>query len=140
MDCTRRDLCLVLPGLLASTSYAAASDSLPSRAFRFEDLPVNTEGANGFRAILEGKTHSSFPIEVHESALAPGGMTHPPHRHLHEEMFLIREGALDVTIEGKTTRLGPGSAAFVASNDEHGIRNVGTTHAQYFVLALGNDK
>jgi quercetin dioxygenase-like cupin family protein len=36
--------------------------------------------------------------------------------------------------------LGPGSAAYVASNEVHGWRNVGTTRAQYFVLAIGAKK
>jgi mannose-6-phosphate isomerase-like protein (cupin superfamily) len=35
--------------------------------------------------------------------------------------------------------LGPGSVVFVASNEEHGIRNAGSTPAQYFVIALGKD-
>jgi mannose-6-phosphate isomerase-like protein (cupin superfamily) len=45
-----------------------------------------------------------------------------------------------VTIAGRSSRLGPGSVAFVASNEEHGIRNAGSAHAQYFVLALGKDR
>jgi len=53
-------------------------------------------------------------------------------------MFLLREGTVEVTINGKNYRLSsPGSAAFVASNDQHGIRNVGNTPAQYFVVAVG---
>jgi len=40
-------------------------------------------------------------------------------------------------VAGKSTRLGPGSAFFVASNEEHGIRNIGLTPAQYFVIELG---
>jgi mannose-6-phosphate isomerase-like protein (cupin superfamily) len=66
-------------------------------------------------------------------------MPHPPHHHPHEEMFLIREGTLEVTINGKSTQLGPGSVGFVGSNDEHGIRNIGTTPTEYFVVALGKD-
>jgi mannose-6-phosphate isomerase-like protein (cupin superfamily) len=54
-------------------------------------------------------------------------------------MFLIREGTLEVTIKGQTTRLGPGSVGFVGSNDEHGVRNTGTTPAEYFVVAFGKD-
>ena len=49
---------------------------------------------------------------------------------------MLREGTMEVTIEGKTTRLGPGSVVFVASNEEHGWKNVGTDRAKYFVLAL----
>jgi hypothetical protein len=29
--------------------------------------------------------------------------------------------------------------AYVASNEEHGIRNAGAAHAQYFVIALGGE-
>ncbi len=71
--------------------------------------------------------------------LAPGEAPHPPHHHVHEEMVLIQEGSLEVTITGRSAKLGPGSAAYVASNEEHGWRNVGTTRARYFVLALGQD-
>jgi mannose-6-phosphate isomerase-like protein (cupin superfamily) len=53
-------------------------------------------------------------------------------------MFLIIAGTVEMTISGKTTRLGPGSAAFVASNEEHGLRNAGSGPAQYFVVTLGS--
>jgi quercetin dioxygenase-like cupin family protein len=54
-------------------------------------------------------------------------------------MVLMVRGTLEVTIAGKATRLGPGSSAYVASNVEHGRRNVGGDRALYFVLALGAD-
>ncbi len=59
------------------------------------------------------------------------------HHHVHEEMIVIREGTLAVTISGKTSELGPGSVAFVASNEEHGWRNIGKSRARYMVMALG---
>jgi len=54
-------------------------------------------------------------------------------------MIMIREGTMEVTIAGKSAKLGPGSVAYVASNEEHGWKNVGTTRAQYFILAIGHD-
>jgi quercetin dioxygenase-like cupin family protein len=140
MTCSRRDLCLWLPALVASTGLAAEKAPLASKAYRFEDLPVRASGENRFRAILEGTTHEGWRLEAHETDLAPGGMPHPGHRHRQEEMFLIREGTVEVTIARRSTRLGPGGVAFIASNEEHGIRNAGSTHAQYFVLALGSDE
>ena len=50
---------------------------------------------------------------------------------------MIREGTLEVTISGRTVKLGPGSAAYVASGEEHGWRNVGKTRAHYFIVTLG---
>jgi quercetin dioxygenase-like cupin family protein len=140
MNWSRRDLCWWLPVLAASAAAAAEEPSLPSKAFRFEDLPVNVSGENRFRPVLEGTTHEGVRLEAHETDLAPGGMPHPPHRHRHEEMFLVREGTVEVTIAGRSSLLGPGGVAFIASNEEHGIRNAGSTHAEYFVLGLGSDQ
>lgn len=60
-------------------------------------------------------------------------------KHVHEEMLLLQQGTLDVTLDGKTTRLTPGSVAYVASNHQHGWKNPGSTPTQYFVIAFGRD-
>ena len=117
----------------------AAEAPIPSKMVRFEDLPVQSGEGRTARRILEGKTHSGYGLEMHETDLAPGAMPHPAHHHAHEEVFLVREGTLEVTITGRASRLGPGSVAYVASNEEHAIRNPGPTHAQYFVIALGTE-
>ena len=78
-------------------------------------------------------------MEVHETTLAPGSSPHPPHHHKHDEMFLMSKGSLEVTIAGKTTVIGPGSAAYVHSEEVHGVRNPGTVDAQYFVVATGTE-
>lgn len=133
---TRRDWSFLLPALAASSAAAQQTGS-PSKTYRFEDLPVRANGLNRQRSVLQGKTHAGFPIDLHETELAPGQAPHPPHHHVHEEMVLIREGTMEVTIAGRSVNLGPGSVAYVASNEEHGWRNAGTGRAHYFVLALG---
>src|SRR5690242_12621700 len=134
MRYSRRDLSLLLPALAA-----AQTPTLPSKTFRFEDLPVRNSGRNRMRAVLEGATYAGVPIELHITELAPGEMPHPPHHHAHEEMILILEGTVEVTILDHHAALGPGSSAFVASNEQHGWRNVGNSAARYFVFALGRD-
>jgi len=137
MQIARRDLFGLLPLSFLSVAYGSDQPPLVSGAFPFQDLPVRRQGGAEFRDLLRGKTRTRESLEVHETVLPPGASPHPPHHHEHSEMFLLREGTVEVTINGKTHRLGPGSAAFVASNDEHGIRNVGSTPAQYFVVAVG---
>jgi quercetin dioxygenase-like cupin family protein len=125
--------------LAASAKLLAQSTNQPLASFAkpFETLPVKQNGANISRAILDGTTHSNDHMEVHETTLAPGSSPHPPHTHTHEELFLMMRGTLAVTISGKTTVIGPGSAAFVHSGELHGVRNPGSTPAQYFVVATG---
>lgn len=136
---SRRDLTLLLPSL-AATAAAPPNTPLASHAYRFEDLPVRASGPARQREILKGETHTGLEIDLHETELPAASGSHPPHRHAHDELLLIREGTVEVTIAGKSTVLGPGSVAYFASNDEHGLRNVGSTTAQYFALALGRDK
>jgi len=142
---TRRDLAqLLLPALLATPTLEAATvmqQTLPSAAFPFDQLPAKTNEKNGNigRQVLDGLTHSGYLVEVHLTELSPGEAPHPPHHHIHEEMVMMVRGSLEVTIGGKSTRLGPAGSAYVASNVEHGWRNVGSDRALYFVLALGKD-
>src|SRR6202161_4649625 len=117
MDYSRRDLGLLLSALTATTAVtksAAMSTALGSKTFQYDELPVTANGPNRARAILKGETHAGFPIELHETELAPGERPHAPHHHVHEEMVLVREGTLEVTIGGRSANLGAGSVAYVA--------------------------
>jgi quercetin dioxygenase-like cupin family protein len=103
-------------------------------------MMVRTSGKMRSRAILKGETHSKFPVDLHETELAAGQAPHPPHRHVHEEILMVRSGMVTVNIAGEVSELGAGGLAYIASNEEHGWRNTGSTDAEYFVLALGDDK
>ncbi len=137
MKWSRRDL----PFLIATA--AAAQSTNPgrqlSRVFRYQDLTPTKNGAMTSRQILTGLTHSDFKVDLHETELAAGEAPHAPHQHIHEEMVLVREGEIEVTLAGRATRIGAGSAVFVASNEMHGWRNPGSAPARYFVFALGDD-
>jgi mannose-6-phosphate isomerase-like protein (cupin superfamily) len=89
--------------------------------------------------IVDGKSSTTgYEIESHATSLDPGKMPHPPHRHAHDEMFIIRSGVVELTLNGEPHRLGPGSVALASNNDEHGIKNVGTEVAEYVIVAMGH--
>jgi uncharacterized cupin superfamily protein len=113
-----------------------------SKVFRFDDLPVK-KNANGgeSRAVMHGTLPTGEYVEVHETMLPPGQMPHPPHRHSHSEFILIREGSVQHWNNGKLeAAAGPGDIIFNAHAIGHGLKNVGTTPAKYFVVAVGVQK
>lgn len=141
MTTTRRELCALIPGLVtgaaALKAFAGEGTSLPSADYPFDKLPLQTLDHAEMRRVLKGKLATGEGLEVHETTLPAGGAPHAPHHHLHSEMWLIREGTVELTVNGTSYRLGPGGVGFVRSNDEHGIKNVGSTDATYFVVAVG---
>ncbi len=142
MSLNRREMCFLLPALVplaVQLSASAEDNSLPSGAFQFDQLPLHIANNNAqIRMIMRGKLATGEGIEVHETTLPPGGTpTATTHHHPHSEMWLVREGHIELTVNGKIYPLGPGSLGFARSNDEHGIRNSGTTAATYFLIAVG---
>jgi quercetin dioxygenase-like cupin family protein len=105
--------------------------------YPFEKLTAHASNAAEIRSVLKGKLATGESVEVHETTLPAGSSPHLPHRHPHSEMWLIREGTVEITVNGTSNRIGAGSVGFARSNDEHGIKNVGTTPAIYFVVAVG---
>jgi mannose-6-phosphate isomerase-like protein (cupin superfamily) len=132
----KENLVLAFVSFLLLSQTGSGPSSLKSATYRFDDLVAQKEANATFRPILDGLTRSGYRIDVHEVFLLPGSSPHHGHRHQQEVLFLVSEGELQVNIAGKTATLGPGSAAFVASGDEHDIQNAGNTPAQYFEVIL----
>lgn len=61
-------------------------------------------------------------------------MPHAAHRHPDEEIVVVKEGLIEVAINGAAQRAGAGSLFFFGSNDLHSLRNVGDTKATYHVI------
>lgn len=159
MTMNRRDLCVALSTLAAvaaarpangqTAPIAPGATSAPGaqaepvlsvqKVYPFESLPV-AQSANGeSRAVVHGVLPTGEAVELHETTLLPGHVPHPPHKHRHSEFMLVREGAVEFDNDGKFERVGPGGVIFAASNVMHGLKNVGETNANYFVIAVGRE-
>jgi mannose-6-phosphate isomerase-like protein (cupin superfamily) len=143
VEITRREMCCLLSAMLPAAAELKISsrerDSLPSAAFSFDKMPMHVANNSAqIRNAMRGKLATGEGIEVHVTTLPPGGASTPsPHHHKHSEIWLVREGAVELSVNGKTYVLNSGSVGFARSDEEHAIRNVGTTPATYFLVAVG---
>jgi len=134
---TRRDMAIALAASALTAGAFALADKpsvLSSTAFDWNSIAVKTTEVGSVRQVVNQPTPTLENLEVHITTLNPGKSPHPPHRHPNEEMLIIRQGTLEALINGEWKRVGPGSVIFFASNQLHGVKNVGDEPAIYHVV------
>jgi uncharacterized cupin superfamily protein len=124
-----------------SVSYAPPRDSVPlgTTFVDFDSLTPRYTPVGLARAVFDAPTPTLEKFEVHITTLRPGMMSHAPHHHPWEEMLLIKEGSLEVSINGEKHHAGPGSLVFFASHDVHNAVNAGDTAVTYYVINFYTD-
>lgn len=116
-----------LPGI-------AQAQRLASNVYTWQAAPVTKKIMSEQRFLLNGEARDFGAVRVHATTLPPHQSPHPAHKHDDEELIIIKEGELTVTIAGKTKTLGPGSVALMLPGDEHGFDNKGDAPATYYVM------
>ena len=142
---TRREVIaglVVLPGALEAIAAPVpeAEKIMGPTVFEWEDMKPKKTETGEVRSLCKAPTATVDQLEMHVTTLNPGQMPHPPHRHVNEELIIMREGECETLSDGKWVKVGPGSVVFNASNSLHGFRNIGTTPATYHVINWSPNK
>ncbi len=122
---------LTLTALGLAQPRAAA---LASSVFDWNAVAEKPTPSGSTRKFFQAPTALLDELECHVTTLQPGQDPHPPHQHPEEELYIIKEGTVEVLINGERKQIGPGSVIFAAANQPHGIRNAGPTPATYHVI------
>jgi quercetin dioxygenase-like cupin family protein len=149
MNRSTRILCLALLSLFASSqaklgaqaasaTYSPPANSTPltSTFVDWDSLKFKSTPVGLYCAVFDQPTSTLEKIELHVTTLFPGKSPHSPHHHPWEEIFLIKEGQLEVSINGRKQTAGPGAMAFIASHDVHNVTNTGDKPATYYVMTF----
>ncbi len=140
---TRREIAFLVAGLTAgavataTATMAAQTGSagrLASAVYAWASLPVEKTASGERRAVFDSVTATVDRLETHVTTVNAGAASHAAHRHPDEELVYVREGLIEATINGVAHEAPAGSVIFFASNDLHGMRNIGDSPASYFVL------
>ena len=96
---------------------------------------VPTPTRNGQRRdVFDARTGTLARLHAHITTLNPGENTGPLHRHPQEEIVVIKEGTIEVNIDGRKKVVGAGSVVFFSANENENMTNVGSTPAVYTVI------
>jgi quercetin dioxygenase-like cupin family protein len=137
MVITRRDLFVALFAIAGTAGVMALADQAPvmgSAVFDWKTIAAKPTEVGSVRSFFKARTATLDELEMHVTTLLPGKASHPPHRHPNEELIIVMQGTVETLSNGEWKRVGPGSVIFNASNQLHGLRNVGTGEAVYHVI------
>ena len=103
--------------------------------FDWDKLAVENTTSGQRRNLLEGPTTNLTYFDVHVTTLNPGQEPHPSHIHADmEEMVIIKEGQLQLTINGKRYVAGPGSVFIAIAGDDHAFWNASDKKVTYYIV------
>jgi len=134
---TRRDLLVALIAIACTAGAFALANQAPvmgSSVFDWNSIPAKPTEVGSVRSFFRARTATLDELEMHVTTLEPGKTSHPPHRHPNEELIIVMQGTVETLSNGEWKRVGPGSVIFNASNQLHGLRNVGAGEAVYHVI------
>lgn len=120
-------------------NYKQQAD-MPSAVYNWNEIKVVKTKTGEKRQFFDSPTKTLTNLECHVSTLNPGETAHPPHQHPEEELTIVKEGTVEVLVNGELKRAGAGSVIFQAANTLHNIKNVGAGTCTYYALKWRTDK
>ncbi len=149
----RREFATLFPALLAATTLLpetasaqqADSTSHPAKGQLPEIVsgvyppgPATGSGGRiGHRYLAGMLKAGNIQIEMHETRQEPGTPHEAVGHHLHNEIWLVREGICELTTNGVTRRMVAGDVGICCAGDLHYVANAGDTPCSYFVVTVG---
>ncbi len=119
-----------------SINTVFSQNLLQGQVYHLDELPKNEDESRVFRQIIKNEqTDFMEKISIHHSTLKPGHKLRPAHvQEVDEELIIIQEGVLTVTINDETKELGPGSVLLIMPKDMQQMNNISKNDVSYFVL------
>lgn len=124
----RRDLF----SLAALAALPVTAAKLPEATFSPKDAKLTKEPFGDLLIYFDGPTDQLKSMTAGSLRLKAGQTPHEPHRHPDEEFLLVTEGTGEISIDGKITKVGPGSMMYTGGNRLHGIVNTGKTPMLFY--------
>ncbi len=127
-----------------ANALSAAQQNQPgkfgSAAIDTNSLPVIATPTGSRSVVVQSQPTVTFvALETHITRLDPGKQT-TPDRDPNDEVCILREGQVEVTVNGISSRMNAGSLMYWAPTDQRNFRNIGTTRASYLVIRATSDK
>ena len=125
---------LLLAFALCVRADVFGQNRIASNVYAWKDAPVEKTEAGLKRTIVKGVTTDFTSMEITAMTLGTGkGETEMVHTNF-EEMLVIKDGSLKITVNGETKTAGHGSVAIILPGDKYSFINAADGETTFYTL------
>ncbi len=128
---------LIITILIMVSPFCATAQTAPlhagvySPSAKVERINSNLEK----HTILAGKTLDLQTFDVYTLTLSPNASYIPPAvNHKFEQLIIVKDGNIKITVNDNTKTYGPGSIALILAGDKISFQNTSASPASWYVL------
>jgi len=126
--------------VLALTTFAQLQPVQPG-VYRWADRPVKVSNDRESGIFLEGTSPEFEYVKIHATTQNPGAK--PSKAHVNkdmEELIIVKEGTMKVTVEGKSKILGAGGVVLIMPQQMQSLENIGNSNLSYYAIKYKSKK
>lgn len=123
--------------ILCALSQAIFAQLQPvqSGVFHWADRPVKVSEGRESGVFLEGTSPEFEYLKIHATTQFPGAKPGKAHTNNDmEEMIIVKEGTMKVTIEGRSKILGAGGVVLIMPQQMQSLENIGNGKLTYYAM------
>ncbi len=128
----RRNVLKLSTGAALFALPLPGAPKLPDGLVNEAKAKLTKEKFGDLRVFYDGPTDQLKSMTAGSLRLNAGATPHAPHSHPEEEFMVITEGTGEISVEGRITKVGPGTMMYCAGNKLHGIVNTGKTSLLFY--------
>jgi quercetin dioxygenase-like cupin family protein len=117
-----------------AVAASLAQAKIPNATMDKGQAKLTHETFGDLRVYFDGPTDQLKAMTFGSLQLKPGMEPHPPHKHPEEEIMVVTEGTGEIVVEGKVTKVAPGSSMYCAGGKLHGIKNTGKAPLLFYYM------
>ncbi|MFT7033494.1 MAG: (S)-ureidoglycine aminohydrolase [Cyclobacteriaceae bacterium] len=136
-----RLLSFLLVFCIISKGTYAQTEQIKPGSYKWAEHDVKVGKDRESRKILEGTSPHFEYLKIHATTQYKGAKPNEAHANSNiEELIIVKEGRLKVTIDGKQQVLGVGGVIMLLPQQLHSLENIGDSQLTYFVMKYKSKK
>lgn len=134
---------ILLSSILYAFAFTAFGQLPPINpgVYCWADRPLKVSDVRESGIFLEGTSPHFDYVKIHATTQNPGAKPGQPHINKDmEELIIVKEGTMKVTIEGQSKIIGAGGVVLIMPQQMQSIENIGNSKLSYYAMKYKSKK